>query len=290
MKPGRFFAGRQPPPLIPRLPVEQSAAIVAAKAVRKSATKTFLIATAGTLGQPVSFIVTVRAPAAGGSPAGTVNIVDRGAVLQTLTLAPTTSQNAKFAYSDATYTLTQPPGGSAYFFGKHAVKAMFVPSGTFLKSTGGTKFTVSKPVYTPLSDGVEIETIAAGSGPTIQSGQMAEMLYTGYLAKNGHIFDDSINDGGTPFPFTVGAGQVITGFDEGTLGMQAGETRIVYIPLHRRRLRAGRFAAGDSGERPAHFRAYVGIDFLSEALAANAGDDRKECIPPNRRMLLAVLS
>ena len=56
------------------------------------------------------------------------------------------------------------------------------------------------------------------------------MLYTGYLAKNGQIFDDSINHGGTPFSFTLGAGQVIPGFDAGTVGMQVGETRIVLIP------------------------------------------------------------
>ena len=89
---------------------------------------------------------------------------------------------------------------------------------------------MSKPAYTALAGGVQIATIAQGSGPAIQSGQTASVFYTGYLAKNGHIFDDSINDGGTPFSFTVGAGQVVTGFDEGTLGMQVGETRIVLIP------------------------------------------------------------
>src|SRR6185437_6926834 len=75
-----------------------------------------------------------------------------------------------------------------------------------------------------------IETIATGSGPAIQVGQMADVLYTGYLAKNGRIFDDSANHGGSTFNFTVGAGQVIPGFDEGVLGMQVGETRIVLIP------------------------------------------------------------
>jgi FKBP-type peptidyl-prolyl cis-trans isomerase len=56
------------------------------------------------------------------------------------------------------------------------------------------------------------------------------MFYTGYLVAGGHIFDDSVNDGGTPFQFVVGAGRTITGFDEGASGMQAGETRIVFIP------------------------------------------------------------
>ena len=77
---------------------------------------------------------------------------------------------------------------------------------------------------------MKVATIAPGSGPVIQPGQTANVLYTGYLAKNGQIFDDSINDGGTPFGFTLGAGQVIPGFDAGTAGMQVGETRIIQIP------------------------------------------------------------
>ena len=119
---------------------------------------------------------------------------------------------------------------AAYFFGKHSVSAEFVPSGTFMKSRGNKTFTVSKPAYTALAGGVKIATIVQGSGPGIQSGQTASVLYTGYLSKNGHIFDDSVDDGGTPFSFTLGAGQVIPGFDEGTVGMQVGETRIVMIP------------------------------------------------------------
>jgi FKBP-type peptidyl-prolyl cis-trans isomerase len=89
---------------------------------------------------------------------------------------------------------------------------------------------VRKPAYTALAGGVKIATSVPGSGPEIQSGQTASVLYTGYLARNGHLFDDSINDGGTPFSFTLGAGEVIPGFDEGTVGMQVGETRIVMIP------------------------------------------------------------
>jgi peptidylprolyl isomerase len=81
-----------------------------------------------------------------------------------------------------------------------------------------------------MAGGVKIATIAQGSGSGIQSGQTASVLYTGYLASNGHIFDDSINDGGTPLSFTLGAGQVVPGFDAGTAGMQAGETRVIMIP------------------------------------------------------------
>ena len=208
----------------------QAAAEIAAQANRGAPTQTTLTVSAGTLGQPTTFTATVRAPASSGSPQGTVNIVDHGTVLQTLTLSPTYSTNGKYAYSEASYTLTPQPGGNAYFFGKHTVCAQYVPSGTALKSSTNKTFTVGQPAYTTLANGVKIATIVPGSGPQIQSGQTASVFYTGYLAKNGHIFDDSINDGGTPFTYTVGAGQVIPGFDAGTVGMQVGESRLVMIP------------------------------------------------------------
>jgi len=210
--------------------LQQSAVEVAAQSIRNAATQTTLAVSAGTLGQPITFTVTVRAAAAAGSPQGTANIVDHGTVVHTLTLSPTTSTNASLAFSEATYTLTPQPGGGAYFFGRHPVSATFIPSGTFLKSSANTVFTVSEPAYTALAGGVKTATIVQGSGPGIQSGQTASVLYTGYLARNGQIFDDSMDHGKTPFSFTLGAGQVIPGFDAGAAGMQVGETRIVLIP------------------------------------------------------------
>ena len=202
----------------------------ASAAIRKAATKTTLEVNAGTLGLPITLTATVRAPATSGAPAGTVEIVDHGAVLGTLTLSPTASTDSRYAYSRAIGTLVQPAGGTAYYFGKHQVSAVFVPDNAFSKSTGKASFTVSQPSYTSLAGGVEVATIVPGTGPQIQSGQTANVLYTGYLAKNGKIFDDSSSHGGTPFSFTVGGGQVVQGFDEGTAGMQPGETRIILIP------------------------------------------------------------
>jgi FKBP-type peptidyl-prolyl cis-trans isomerase FkpA len=210
--------------------LHQGTVEVAAQTFKKAATETTLAVSAGTLGQPITFHVTVRAAASAGSPQGTVNIVDHGNVIESLTLSPTTTTSAKSATSDATATLTQQPGGSAYFFGKHAVSAVFVPSGSFSKSTANKSFTVGQPAFTALAGGVKVATIVPGTGAGIQSGQTANVYYTGYLATNGKIFDDSVNDGGTPFSFLVGAGQVIPGFDAGTVGMQVGETRIVRIP------------------------------------------------------------
>ncbi len=209
---------------------ERSAAVETANVAKHAATKTTLAATTGTLGQPITFTITVRTAAAAESPTGTVSIIDRGNVLRTVTLSPATSTDSRYAISQASYTLNQQPGASAYYIGKHPFSATFVPSGAFAKSSGHDIATVSKPTYTPLSDGVEIATILPGSGPGIATGQTATVLYTGYLAKNGKIFDDSVNDGDTPFNFTLGAGSVIAGFDEGTAGMQVGESRLILIP------------------------------------------------------------
>jgi FKBP-type peptidyl-prolyl cis-trans isomerase len=198
--------------------------------VKPAATVTSLAVESGTLSQPTTFNVTVNTTASAGSPTGTVVLVQKGAVIGSITLAPTTSSNAKDATSDGTTTITPQPGGSATYFGKDSVKAEFIPSGSFRKSSTTKSYTISQPTYTPLANGVKIDTVVPGSGPAIQDGETANVYYTGYLTKNGKIFDDSVKDGGTPFSFEVGAGQVIPGFDAGIVGMQVGSTRIVEIP------------------------------------------------------------
>ena len=126
--------------------------------------------------------------------------------------------------------MTSQPGGTANFFGKYHVTATYVPLSLFARSSARTTFMINPPPFTTLSNGVNIATVAQGSGPAITSGQVANVLYTGYLASNGQVFDDSAEHGGTPLTFTLGSGQLIPGFDSGTLGMQVGETRIIEIP------------------------------------------------------------
>lgn len=210
--------------------LQDGAAQVRANTAQRANTQTTLVVSAGTLGQPLAVTVTVRGASTAGPPQGTVNLTDHGKVIQTLTLVPATSTDPRYAFSQATATLNQVPGGSDYFFGKHTFQAEFTPAAGFLKSRASASFTVSQPQYSTLAGGVQVATIAQGSGPAIQSGQTANVLYTGYLARNGHIFDESNFHGGTPLSFTLGSGSVIPGFDTGTIGMRAGETRVVMIP------------------------------------------------------------
>jgi FKBP-type peptidyl-prolyl cis-trans isomerase FkpA len=194
-------------------------------------TKTSLTIRAGTLAQPVTLTATVRADdAAAGSPTGTVEIRYQDQVIATMPLSPTTTTAGKNAVSEATGTFAAQPGGPAFYFGKHQLTAVFVPSGEFAPSAVEKTFTTRQPKYVTAPGGVKFATIAQGSGAEIQIGQTASVLYTGYLAKNGQIFDDSVNDGGSPLSFTMGGAGMIAGFEEGTAGMKVGETRIISIP------------------------------------------------------------
>jgi peptidylprolyl isomerase len=59
-----------------------------------------------------------------------------------------------------------------------------------------------------------------------KNGDHVRVHYTGRL-EDGRVFDTSKE--GDPLEFTVGAGEVIPGFDEAVRGMQAGETKTVEI-------------------------------------------------------------
>lgn len=62
-----------------------------------------------------------------------------------------------------------------------------------------------------------------------RKGDVLHMHYTGTLHETGEKFDSS-HDRDTPFVFTLGAGQVIKGWDQGLLGMCEGEKRKLVIP------------------------------------------------------------
>ena len=73
-----------------------------------------------------------------------------------------------------------------------------------------------------------------GTGAQATSGSTVTVDYTGWLYdptksdKKGLQFDTSV--GKTPFQFTLGAGQVIEGWEKGVPGMNVGGTRRLIIP------------------------------------------------------------
>ena len=75
---------------------------------------------------------------------------------------------------------------------------------------------------------LKIEDLTVGSGAEAVSGKTVTVNYSGTLT-NGTKFDSSY-DRGTPFSFTLGAGEVIKGWDLGVAGMKVGGKRKLTIP------------------------------------------------------------
>ncbi len=77
------------------------------------------------------------------------------------------------------------------------------------------------------SDKVTIEDTQVGTGAEAVPGKKLTVNYTGKL-QDGTVFDTSV--GKQPFEFTLGAGEVIPGWDQGLQGMKVGGKRTLTIP------------------------------------------------------------
>jgi peptidylprolyl isomerase len=83
-----------------------------------------------------------------------------------------------------------------------------------------------------LPSGLRYSDEVVGTGAEPKAGQSVNVHYTGWLDQNGEKgrkFDSS-RDRGQPFSFTLGAGQVIKGWDEGVASMKIGGRRTLVIP------------------------------------------------------------
>ena len=77
--------------------------------------------------------------------------------------------------------------------------------------------------------GLQIEDLKVGEGPTAKSGDSVTVQYVGVSYSTGEQFDASW-DSGQPFTFSLGAGDVIPGWDQGVAGMKVGGRRRLTIP------------------------------------------------------------
>ena len=80
--------------------------------------------------------------------------------------------------------------------------------------------------------GLQFEDAVEGAGDVATVGQRVTVHYTGWLFQDGvqGAKFDSSKDRGTPFVFSLGAGAVIRGWDEGVAGMRVGGSRMLIIP------------------------------------------------------------
>jgi peptidylprolyl isomerase len=101
-----------------------------------------------------------------------------------------------------------------------------------------------KPLVDPhlgaAPDDLLIEDLIVGTGAEATAGQNAVVHYVGVGVSSGEEFDASWNRGET-FVFTLGAGHVIKGWDQGVVGMRVGGRRRLVIPA---RLGYGQQGAG----------------------------------------------
>ncbi|MBP6016468.1 MAG: FKBP-type peptidyl-prolyl cis-trans isomerase [Candidatus Promineofilum sp.] len=87
---------------------------------------------------------------------------------------------------------------------------------------------VSEADFTTTDSGLKYYDIVVGDGATAEAGSAVTVNYTGWLTNN--IKFDSSLDSGLPFPFTLGTGGVIPGWDEGVEGMKVGGIRQLVVP------------------------------------------------------------
>lgn len=82
---------------------------------------------------------------------------------------------------------------------------------------------------------LQVTDVKVGTGVDATIGKTVTVHYTGWLYNqaaadhHGTKFDSS-RDRNQPFPFPLGAGQVIKGWDQGVAGMKVGGQRTLIIP------------------------------------------------------------
>ncbi|HYM55496.1 MAG TPA: FKBP-type peptidyl-prolyl cis-trans isomerase, partial [Solirubrobacteraceae bacterium] len=85
------------------------------------------------------------------------------------------------------------------------------------------------PPSGPAPTKLEAKDLIAGTGAEAKAGQTVTVNYVGVLYKGGKEFDASWKRN-EPFSFSLGKGQVITGWDQGVAGMKVGGRRELVIP------------------------------------------------------------
>jgi len=97
------------------------------------------------------------------------------------------------------------------------------PAGTF-----GTKPTVTVPPGAPPTQ-LQSTDLIVGTGPAAKDGDNVTVQYVGVAYSTKQQFDASW-DHGQPFSFTLGASNLIKGWNQGMVGMKAGGRRELVIP------------------------------------------------------------
>ncbi|HEX2145400.1 MAG TPA: FKBP-type peptidyl-prolyl cis-trans isomerase [Glycomyces sp.] len=96
--------------------------------------------------------------------------------------------------------------------------------------------TDAKPEVTVPSDAAAptelfVQDVVEGSGAEAKAGDAVAVQYAGWSWSNGKEFDASWNRGAAPFEVApLGSAPVIQGWNDGLVGSQVGDRRLIVIP------------------------------------------------------------
>lgn len=119
---------------------------------------------------------------------------------------------------------------------------------------------VSIPAEVPTE--LQVTTLVEGEGPEAAEGDTVTVHYVGVLSSDGTKFDSSY-DRGQPYSLVLGAGNVIEGWDQGLVGVQAGERLQLDIPAE---LAYGATGSGSIGPDEA-------LTFVIDVVAITPGSE-----------------
>jgi peptidylprolyl isomerase len=118
---------------------------------------------------------------------------------------------------------------------------------TVAATPGGTKPVITIPAGKSAPAALSKTVLVEGAGPAVKAGQPIVVQYVGVIWGTGKQFDASW-DNGQPVMFTIGAGQLIKGWDETIPGTTVGSRLLLVVPPDKGYGSGGSASAGIKGD------------------------------------------
>jgi FKBP-type peptidyl-prolyl cis-trans isomerase len=113
----------------------------------------------------------------------------------------------------------------AYMFFGGSIMSIFRGSSLIASSA-----TVNNSIENKNMSDVKVQDVTVGTGASVENGMLVSVNYVLKLDNGALIQDSKLVNGGKPFQYIAGAGQLIQGWEKGVEGMKVGGKRILTIP------------------------------------------------------------